>query len=126
MSHGRCGVEGRGAVTLRFAVTERVDASYAAAQVAPAGDLVFISYSRADTAWLRVFEVMLNPLARNRGLEVWSDDRMVVGEEWRPQLADAINRASLALVLVSGELLASPFIMKEELPALVERGVPLV
>src|SRR4051794_18066765 len=69
---------------------------------------------------------MLNPLVRNRGLEVWSDDHLVVGQEWRPELADAINRASLALVLVSGELLASPFIIEQELPALLERGVPLV
>jgi len=58
-------------------------------------------------------------------LEVWSDERNVVGEEWRPQLADAIDRATLALVLVSDELLASKFVMEQELPALRERGVPL-
>src|SRR3954469_6087268 len=92
---------------------------------AAGGELVFISYSREDAEWRRKFEVMLAPLARNRGLEVWSDERNVVGEEWRPQLADAIERATLALVLVSDELLASRFVLEQELPALRARGVPL-
>ena len=89
------------------------------------GDLVFISYSRQDAVWRQKFEVMLAPVVRNRGVEVWSDDRNAVGEEWRPQLVEAINRATLALVLVSADLLASPFVMQQELPALRERGVRL-
>ena len=69
---------------------------------------------------------MLKPLVRERGLEVWSDERNVIGEEWRPQLAAAIERSTLALVLVSADLLASRFIMERELPALIGRGVALV
>ena len=51
---------------------------------------------------------------------------MLVGEQWRPQLADAIERSRAALLLVSGAFLASDYIMEEELPALTERGVQLV
>src|SRR3954471_19407465 len=112
-------------VTLSVAVAERVDASDAGAGDALSGELVFISYSREDVAWRRLFEVLLAPLVRNRGLEIWSDDRIVVGNEWRPQLAEAIGHARLALVLVSADLLASPFIIEQELPALRGRGVPL-
>src|SRR4051794_7130136 len=68
------------------------------------GDLVFISYCREDTVWRRRFEVLLAPWVR-KGLEVWSDERNVAGEPWRPQLAEAIDRATLALVLVSADLL---------------------
>jgi WD40 repeat protein len=88
-------------------------------------DLVFVSYSREDAEWRRRFEVMLAPVVRERQLEVWSDERALVGEEWRPQLADAIRRSTLALLLISPDFLSSRFIMDEELPALVDHGVRL-
>ena len=68
---------------------------------------------------------MLAPLADARGVDIWSDERLLAGYEWRPQLAAAIDRAALAVVLVSPDLLASEFVMKTELPALIGRGIPL-
>ena len=88
--------------------------------------VVFISYSREDAEWRRRFSEMLKPLVRERRLEVWSDDRNVVGYEWRPQLAEAISRSQAALLLVSPSFLASDFIMDQELPALMQNGVRLV
>ena len=88
--------------------------------------VVFVSYSREDEKWRRRFTEMLKPLVRERRLDVWSDDRTVVGYEWRPQVADAIVRSRLALLLVSPSFLASDFIMDQELPALIGRGVRLV
>ena len=90
------------------------------------GPVVFVSYSREDEQWRRRFAEMLRPLVRERRLEVWSDDREVVGYQWRPQLAAAIGRSRAALLLVSPSFLASDFIMGEELPALIARGVRLV
>ena len=87
--------------------------------------VVFVSYSREDETWRRRFAEMLSPLVRERRLEVWSDDRMVTGYEWRPQLAEAISRARAALLLVSPSFLASDFIMDQELPALIQKGVRL-
>ena len=87
---------------------------------------VFVSYSREDEKWRRRFAEMLKPLVRERRLEVWSDDRTVVGYEWRPQLADAIARSRVALLLVTRTFLASDFIMDQELPALIEHGVRMV
>jgi hypothetical protein len=87
---------------------------------------VFVSYSREDEQWRRRFAEMLRPLVRERRLEVWSDDRAVVGYEWRPQLAEAIARSEAALLLVSPSFLASDFIMDQELPALIEHGARLV
>src|SRR3954454_19302705 len=90
------------------------------------GAVVFVSYSREDAEWRRRFVTMLAPVVRERGLEVWSDDRLLVGEAWRPQLEAAIGRSSAALVLVSPDSLASQFVMGEELPALIARGARLV
>jgi hypothetical protein len=87
---------------------------------------VFVSYSREDEQWRRRFTEMLKPLVRERRLEVFSDDRVVVGYAWRPQLAEAIAQARAALLLVSPAFLASDFIMDQELPALIEHGVRLV
>ena len=86
--------------------------------------VVFVSYSREDEKWRRRFAEMLKPLVRERRLEVWSDDRMVTGYEWRPQLAEAIGRARAALLLVSPSFLASDFIMDQELPALMRARGP--
>jgi TIR domain len=62
--------------------------------------VVFVSYSRKDAEWRRLVE-MLEPVARERRLEVWTDQREVVGEEWRPQLLDGIARSRAALLPVS-------------------------
>src|SRR3954470_20760572 len=88
--------------------------------------VVFVSYSREDAEWRRRFVQMLNPVIRERRLEVWSDERILVGEQWRPQLAEAIGRSRAALLLVSPAFLASDFIVQQELPALLERNVQLV
>jgi hypothetical protein len=93
---------------------------------ASGGPVVFVSYSREDEEWRRRFAEMLSPLVRERRLTVWSDDRLLVGYEWRPQLAEAIGRARAALLMVSAPFLASDFIMDQELPALVKQGVPLI
>jgi len=88
--------------------------------------VVFVSYSREDEQWRRWFAEMLKPLVRERRLDVWSDERNVVGYEWRPQLVAAIARSRAALLLVTRTFLASDFIMDHELPALIEHGVRLV
>jgi len=86
--------------------------------------VVFVSYAREDQEWCRKFEVMLKPLTEE-GLVVWSDERIAVGQVWHAALERAIARADAALVLVSPDLLASDFVMHEELPALRARGIPL-
>jgi len=88
--------------------------------------LVFVSYSHGDREWLRRLLVLLRPVVRNRRFEVWADEYIPVGDDWYRNIADVVDRARLGLLLVSGDFLASRFIMEEELPALVERGVQLV
>ena len=89
-------------------------------------DLVFLSYSHADAEWVQRLEVLLKPVVRARRLRVWADAHIRVGDDWRRDLTAAIERTRLGLLLVSADFLASDFIMDEELPALIARGVPLV
>jgi hypothetical protein len=91
-----------------------------------ARSVVFVSYSRHDAEWRRRFEEMLAPVVRNRSVEVWIDERNEgVGCVWRAELADAIARSTIALLLVTPPFLASEFIMDTELDALIDHGVRL-
>ncbi len=77
--------------------------------------MVFVSYSRKDAKRRDKFFVMLAPDVRERRVDVWCDQREVVGEKWRPQLDQAMRRSQAALLLVSPDFLASDFIMGQEL-----------
>ena len=92
---------------------------------AGSGPVVFVSYSREDADLMRRFVKMLEPERRRLGLEVWVDRAIGPGREWRPEIEAAIERADVALLLVSPDFLASSFIVDQELPALVARKVPL-
>jgi WD40 repeat protein len=89
------------------------------------GPLVFISYSHKDRDWLNPFLVMLKPLA-GKGVQVWADNSIEAGDTWSDEIDEAIKRAVAALLLVSPDFLASPFIVERELPALAERRATLV
>jgi WD40 repeat protein len=87
--------------------------------------LVFVSYSHHDREWMRRLLVLLTPLVRNRGLRVWADEYIQVGDVWQRDIAAAVKRSRVALLLVSADFLASPFILEKELPALRQHGVRL-
>ena len=91
---------------------------------------VFVSYSHRDREWLDRLLVHLKPLVRDTGVDVWSDTRIEPGGSWREEIEEAINKAEVAILLVSADFLASDFIMDEELPPLLskanERGATII
>ncbi|CUR57947.1 putative toll/interleukin-1 receptor-like protein [metagenome] len=81
---------------------------------------VFISYSHADDEYLGRLKVHLRPLQRSSNVRIWSDADILPGMLWRDEIRDAVERADIAILLVSADFLASEFIITNELPTLLK------
>lgn len=84
------------------------------------GNQVFISYSKKDSHFLDELRVHLSYLEREYKFEIWEDSKIQAGDDWRNEIYEAIEKTSIAVLLVSANFIASDFINSEELPALLE------
>jgi hypothetical protein len=85
-------------------------------------DALFISYGHLDmrpTNWLERLKLYLAPLRREDVVDIWDDSEIRVGTDWRQEIESAITRAESAILLVGPAFLASEFINRDELPALL-------
>ncbi|HEX3128919.1 MAG TPA: TIR domain-containing protein [Thermoanaerobaculia bacterium] len=80
---------------------------------------VFISYSHKDEGWKNKLETALKAVGIH--LEIWSDRQIGAGDAWKAEIFAAIDRAVLAVLLISNDFLASRFIKEEEVPRLLKR-----
>ena len=55
------------------------------------------------------------------GLQVWHDRKIDGGDQWYPEIRQAMANAAGAVLLISAEFLASAFCVQEEVPALLKR-----
>jgi TIR domain len=84
--------------------------------------IIFLCYSHEDAAWRELILKHLAVLEQpQEGLTVWSDKEIVVGEQWRQKIEDALNQACVAILLVSPNFFSSEFIKNKEIPALLQR-----
>ena len=76
---------------------------------------VFISYSHKDEVWKDRVVAHLRVLEMEGALDVWDDRRIGAGHDWRPEIEQAIERAEIAILIVSKNFLTSKFIREQEL-----------
>jgi hypothetical protein len=84
--------------------------------------LVFISYAREDERWKKRFLRHLAVLERQEQIDVWTDQEIPGGTDWKAALQAKIERADIAVLLVSQHFLGSKFIMEWELPKILEQS----
>ncbi len=82
---------------------------------------IFISYSHKDEEWKDRLVAQLGVLRYEGLIEIWDDRLIGAGEDWLQHIRDAMNRASIAVLLVSADFLTSEFILDIEAPHLLER-----
>ena len=86
---------------------------------------IFISYSHDDEIWRKQIETQLRILKLNSkgkvGLDVWSDKQLEVGEEWEPKLHNIMEKAEVAVLVVTSNFMASEYVRHKELPYLEKR-----
>ena len=80
---------------------------------------VFISYSHADKQWLDRLKVHLKPLEQKGAIDLWSDEKIHTGSNWKKEIKKALEEATVAVLLISADFLASDFIVNDELPPLL-------
>ncbi len=85
-----------------------------------ARDQIFISYSHHDRRWLDELTVTLAPLLRKQNIVTWDDTKIRVGTRWKAEITAALERAKVAVLLVSRRFFASDFIASSELPFLLQ------
>ncbi len=83
---------------------------------------VFISYAHADEVWKDRLLVQLRAaFGVDAPVELWDDRQIGAGDAWLAEIEQALDRASVAILLVTADFLASDFIQRKEIPRLLAR-----
>ncbi len=83
--------------------------------------MVFISYAHEDEEWKERLMSHLEVLVREGLIQTWDDRKIDAGEEWEVRIREAMEHASIAVLLVSEALLSSRYVTEVEVPALLAR-----
>lgn len=81
---------------------------------------IFISYSHVDTIYLERLKVHLKPFEKKGQIDLWEDTKIKAGEKWKEKINSALDKAVIAILLVSADFMASDFIVDNELPPLLK------
>ena len=89
----------------------------------PAGMLkptVFISYCREDQSWKDRLVRHLSYFESEGLCKIWHDQLIETGDTWHSRIEEAMDSASVAVLLYSADYLASDFVRSNELPHLLK------
>ncbi len=82
---------------------------------------VFVSYSHKDEKEKEALLSHLGILQQIGLIDLWSDDRLGAGDDWAEEISRAMERASVAMLLITANFLNSDFILRQEVPKLLKR-----
>ncbi len=82
---------------------------------------VFCSYAHEDESWLRKLEPHLSLLKRQGRIALWHDRLIVPGADWTKSIDIHLETASVILLLVSADFLASDYCYSIEMKQALER-----
>lgn len=88
----------------------------------PAVSTVMISYARLDIDRCNELTGILREAKQHLGVDAWVDRKIPIGASWFGEIVTAIESADAFVLIVTEAFLASPFILREELPRIVERA----
>ncbi len=92
--------------------------------------LVFVSYSHQDEAWKDKLRPHLKALEVTGRVVVWDDRRIDGGEVWYDEIRANMEKAGVAVCLISKHFLASEFCIKEEVAHFIrqrrDRGMAVI
>ena len=57
------------------------------------------------------------------GGPAWTDQRIEEGQDWEQEIEEALDRATVAVLLISQRFLASDFVTEKEIPKILQREV---
>jgi hypothetical protein len=88
---------------------------------APKALKVFISYSHQDEELKNELEKHLSPLKRLNLIDSWHDRRINAGDQWDVAIANALNDASIVILLISIDFINSKYCYDIEMQSALER-----
>src|SRR5712692_10547376 len=83
--------------------------------------VLFLSYAHEDEALLRILEVHLSLLKRQSLISTWYDRQIVPGTDWAESKSTHMEQASIILLLVSADFLASHYCYDVEMRRALKR-----
>src|SRR4051794_31649280 len=78
-------------------------------------DTIFISYSHKNPEWREAFEKALSVGVLRGKYELWSDQEIQPGTDWRSRIDSALGHSRVALLLVTRDFTQSKFVAEDEL-----------
>src|SRR2546427_11814161 len=94
---------------------------------------VFISYAHEDEKLLQELETHLSLMRRQELISDWHDHQILAGDEWEHAINQQLKTASIILLLISPNFLASEYCYNIEMRQALERhkcsearGIPVI
>ncbi len=75
---------------------------------------IFISYSHKDLPFMEELQNFLTPNIQDKKISVWTDYRILAGQEWDKVIKENLKKSSMIIFLVSQNFIISDYINKIE------------